>query len=279
MRPLAPLALALLVSACARSEAPAPPRAGSPPRSEASLLGEGDERLVERAVDGDTVVLAGGERIRVLGINALEMKHPDPRVHELAVQAQGVLARAVEGRRARVVVGMPLEPRDKYGRLLAYLEIPGEAEPDVGAHLIAEGLARPYPSAHPRAERYRSLAFAARSRHVGLWQADVARVMKLEPEADIACGDAAANIGRLVRLRGKLEPGRRSDRVHVAKLNDGSGTLDIVIFPSRYDEIPLDLVRQWQHGTLSVIGEISLHDGRPQIILDDPFQAEPGPAE
>ena len=271
-RPGALLGALLALSACA---APAPqprPAPVPPPAAASAVLDPVEERLVERAVDGDAVLLAGGERVRVLGIDAPEMKHPDPAVHALAEEARQELARAVEGRRVRVVVGMPQEPRDRFGRLLAYLELP-EPNPDVGERLVAAGLARPYPSAHPRAELYRTRAAEARAAGRGLWQPAVAATLGLLGEpATVA--EAPARVGERVRVTGTLRGTTRGDRVHRLILEDGGAGLELVIFPSRYDELPESLVGSWSGRRIAVTGEVSEHRGRAQVVLDDPFQVE-----
>ena len=39
----------------------------------------GDFEVVERVVDGDTLLLASGERVRLIGIDTPETKHPKKR--------------------------------------------------------------------------------------------------------------------------------------------------------------------------------------------------------
>src|ERR1700759_2777696 len=91
---------------------------------------EASERLtgrVVRAVDGDTLEVAidGGptETVRVIGVDTPETVKPDTPVQCFGPRASAFEHRHVEGRRVRLLVGV--EPRDVYGRLLAYVWVDG----------------------------------------------------------------------------------------------------------------------------------------------------------
>jgi micrococcal nuclease len=116
-------AYSLMLAAC-RGEPSPPPQAAQ----------------VVRIVDGDTLVLAGGIKVRVLGIDAPEMEkdgHPPDFLAHKAKAALGDLTLhktiALEYDRLRY---------DHYGRLLAYLWLPDHTL--VNAELVRRGLARVY---------------------------------------------------------------------------------------------------------------------------------------
>ena len=81
------------------------------------------EATVVHVVDGDTVdVDVGGatERVRLLGINTPETKAPDRPVECFGPEASArLVALLPEG--TRVALARDVEPRDRYGRLLAYV--------------------------------------------------------------------------------------------------------------------------------------------------------------
>lgn len=92
------------------------------------------------AIDGDTV-RDGGERYRVANLDAPEVGSHARCPEE---QAAGEAARAEAAElieRARRVEAHPTGRRDRYGRVVAYIEIDGV---DLGARLIERGLARPW---------------------------------------------------------------------------------------------------------------------------------------
>ncbi len=75
--------------------------------------------VVDRAVDGDTLLLADGHRVRLLGVNTPETKHPD-RAAEPMGQAAFELTQALisEG---PVTLEYDRERLDNYRRVLAYV--------------------------------------------------------------------------------------------------------------------------------------------------------------
>lgn len=105
--------------------------------------------LVVRVVDGDTVELGNGETVRLVGIDA-------PESGECGYdRATEKLVRLVE--RRRVTLGESDEDRDKYDRLLRYVD---RGPVDAGLALIESGLAiarydsRDGYGEHPRESEY-----------------------------------------------------------------------------------------------------------------------------
>lgn len=118
--------------------------------------------------DGDTVVLEGGEKVRYVGIDTPERGEPffgEARQRNLSL---------VLGKEVRVVV-CEGEPRDRYGRLLAFVYA---GDVFVNRALVEEGLARRLiipPCGLPVAEEFKRLEDDARDRVLGLWAGPRAR--------------------------------------------------------------------------------------------------------
>jgi micrococcal nuclease len=146
----------------------------SPSGRQALAVGA-SERLTGRAVravDGDTleVDLDGGatETVRLIGVDTPETVKPDTPVQCFGPRASAFEHRTVEGHRVRLLVGV--EPRDFYGRLLAYVWIEGRF---LEAELLRRGLARTL-TFHPNdrfAHRFEGLAQKAARSGKGLWNA------------------------------------------------------------------------------------------------------------
>jgi len=90
------------------------------PATQTVTVGEG-EILVERVVDGDTLVLSDGEKIRLIGIDTPETVHPSKPVEPFGPEASSFTKRAVEGK--AVQLRFDRNKRDRYQRLLAYVYI------------------------------------------------------------------------------------------------------------------------------------------------------------
>lgn len=122
-----------------------------------------DRGLVTRVADGDTLAVrvAGGreERVRVLGIDTPELG--DCGADEAAAAARSLAL----GRRVSLTGDATQAGRDRFGRLLAYVGLPGGR--DLGLELLRRGLARVYVYGRRPFERlgaYRRAEAAARRR-------------------------------------------------------------------------------------------------------------------
>jgi micrococcal nuclease len=131
---LALVAAALLVRCDA--EGPGGDEGGATP-------GERLRARVVEVVDGDTVRAeldrGGVESIRYIGIDTPE-SNPDQPLECFGHQAEAANAEIVLGRDLSLELGV--EPRDDYGRLLAYVRTGGPEGPLVNAELVRLGFAR-----------------------------------------------------------------------------------------------------------------------------------------
>jgi len=126
---------------------------------------------VERVVDGDTIrVRIGGreETVRYIGVDTPETKKPGAPVQCFGQRASAENERLVEGARVRLVTDA--EPRDRYGRLLAYV-FDAQDGVFVNERLLRGGFARTLTIApNDRHEaRFRLAEARARASGTGLW--------------------------------------------------------------------------------------------------------------
>lgn len=77
---------------------------------------------VARVLDGDSLVLADGRELRLIGVNAPEYGKDGNPDRPLAREARHALAELVTGRCITPVPGS--EPTDRYGRMLAHIVLP-----------------------------------------------------------------------------------------------------------------------------------------------------------
>jgi micrococcal nuclease len=128
--------------------------------------GPGDA-VVERVIDGDTIVLPGDLRVRYLLVDAPEITGG----HEDCYGANAARFNA------DLVLGKPIELtydrrcQDRFGRTLAYVTVDGE---DVNRRLIERGYACVLhipPDGDARADELEAVQAAARSARRGLWGA------------------------------------------------------------------------------------------------------------
>jgi len=141
-------------------------------------LDAGEPGRVARVVDGDTVHLADGREIRLVGIDAPELNPghetlpPEPH----ARAARRALRELVGGARVRPRFAPDAPRRDRYGRWLAHLAAPDGTW--VQGALLRGGHARAYILRHGRPLAPRMLALERRARRAnrGLWTRQAYRV-------------------------------------------------------------------------------------------------------
>lgn len=109
---------------------------------------------IARVIDGDTAVLEDGTNVRYIGIDTPEMR-PAPQCGAVAATREN--ERRVEGKVVTIRLD-PAETRDRFGRLLAYLEIEGSL---VNVDLVRDGFACAFPFGQTR--RFRDEIAAAES--------------------------------------------------------------------------------------------------------------------
>ncbi|MBI2304021.1 MAG: thermonuclease family protein [Chloroflexi bacterium] len=120
--------------------------------------------MVVRVVDGDTIVVEGGARVRYIGMDAPEMQGKAC----YADDATAANERLVAGK--RVALDKDTSDTDRYGRLLRYVYVDGLF---VNGELVRHGYARAraYPPDVKRRGELSRLEEEARKMGRGLWTA------------------------------------------------------------------------------------------------------------
>jgi micrococcal nuclease len=139
-----------------------------------SLTASPNSATLKRVVDGDTIdIEIGGntERVRLIGINTPETKHPTKGVECFGPEASAYAEQLLPAGTA-LRVERDIEARDKYGRLLLYVYI-AYTNVFVNLDLVMNGYARPMvfePNTAHMAD-FAQAATQAELRNAGLWQA------------------------------------------------------------------------------------------------------------
>lgn len=127
----------------------------------------GTTATVIKVIDGDTIEVSGGEKIRYIGIDTPETVDPRRPVMCFGKQASDENKKLVEGK--TVVLVKDVSETDKYGRLLRYVYLPDGTF--INELLVKEGYARAtsYPPDVKYQELFRSAEQQARDAQIGLW--------------------------------------------------------------------------------------------------------------
>jgi micrococcal nuclease len=122
-----------------------------------------DTATVTRVIDGDTIEIGTGQRVRYIGIDAPEVY---PKKEPYGTEAWEANSRLVEGKKVRLE--RDVSDTDKYGRLLRYVYIDDVL---INAELVRLGLAeaRAYPPDTLYQELLEQLEKGAREAGRGMW--------------------------------------------------------------------------------------------------------------
>ena len=131
----------------------------------------GDDTTVVSVTDGDTIVVAGGTRVRLIGIDTPETRDPRKPVQCYGKEASAH-ARALMSVGSGVRLVYDVEHFDRYDRTLAYVYRLSDGA-FVNASLVRDGYAQSYtyPPNVRHADEFVALAREAREAGRGLWSA------------------------------------------------------------------------------------------------------------
>ena len=219
-------------------------------------------------VDGDTIELSMGERVRYIGIDTPETRKKEggkwvfkPEVY--GMEAKNRNAELVEGK--VLELEFDLEKKDKYGRCLAYVYADGVM---VNLQLIKEGFATVYtfpPNVKYYSEMIRSQSEALEAER-GFWG-----TLK-----KISASDAEQYCGMFCRVSGKVlgkEVLRGRVLLHLEA--EGTGRLDLVIFLRNFPLFQnegIDPLTCYDGKNIEVFGKVEGDGSYPGMIVDNPFQ-------
>ncbi len=126
----------------------------------------GDDAMVARVIDGDTIELEGGERVRYLMVDTPEST---TELECYGANAKQFNTDRVAGQLVRL--RYDVEREDRFGRTLAYVSVAGE---EINTLLVERGFGCVLhipPNGETRLDEFEALEAAARAANRGLWGA------------------------------------------------------------------------------------------------------------
>lgn len=232
---------------------------------------DGNESLVRRVIDGDTIELLNHGKVRYIGVDTPELTEKrgstwiyKPRPY--AEEAKDFNKKLVENKYVRLE--FDVQKKDKYNRMLAYVFLNGEM---ANIKMVREGYAMiyTYPPNVKYASEFIEAQRYARSNKKGLWGYFEVK------ENKISSSRAKDNIGKMRIVEGKVLDTYITQKVLILKIE---GNFKAVIFRDNllsFSERALRSPDSYFKGkTVRVYGIIKRYKGSPEIIIHDPSQLE-----
>jgi len=224
---------------------------------------------VRHVVDGDTVELSNGARVRYIGIDTPEIRKrkgsewiykPMP----YAEEAKEFNKMLVEGKSVRLEYDV--QKKDKYNRDLAYVYI---GDKMVNMEMVKQGFAMiyTYPPNVRYTQRFIEAQKDARDNKRGLW-------IGLE-ENKISTPQAKNNIGIVRMIESEVVDTHLTEKLLILKFKDN---FKVVIYRDNIAPGLKDMARSpnkyFKGKTVKVYGIIKEYKGYPEIALHDMSQLE-----
>lgn len=131
---------------------------------------QGEKDTVTEVVDGDTIRTSKHNKIRLVGIDTPETKHPRKPVQCFGAEASQKMKDLVSGKTVYLVADPTQSSKDKYGRDLFYIYL--EDGTNVAYTMIREGYGHEYTynsNPHRWQSQFREAQRLAREENKGLW--------------------------------------------------------------------------------------------------------------
>ena len=146
---------------------------GEPPqerRKESLTSKQFGPYIIACVVDGDTIVLNTGDKVRMKGIDAPELHHPVIPAQRFGEEARDYLKNLAEGKKCFLEYDA-YDSKDMYGRALAYVYVENT---DLNAEMLLRGYACLYTfKPFSKKTAYAACEREAREKHRGLWNFDL----------------------------------------------------------------------------------------------------------
>lgn len=224
--------------------------------------------VAESAVDGDTIKLRDGEKVRYLGIDSPEKGEP------FYEEAKRRNAGFVEGKNVKLIV-CDEEPRDRYGRTLAWVYT--DESLLVNSVLLREGLGKLMiipPCGLEKEKELRRIEKEAQAARRGIWGLKSGNVSN--GRVVIPAQDAMWHIGEAVSVKGRVKYVLRAKETIYVNFGSRRDGFTAVIFKSSFDAFslaglnPMDLTGR----VVTVKGVVRKYGNRAEIIVKLPTQIE-----
>ncbi|ADL12788.1 thermonuclease family protein [Acetohalobium arabaticum] len=223
---------------------------------------------VAKVIDGDTIKTTGGEKIRFIGVDTPETKHPEKSVEYYGKEASKFTKNKLEDKKVYLEYGV--EKKDKYKRTLAYIFM--EDGTFFNAKLLVAGYAEllTIPPNLKYVELFKDLVREARGNNRGLWKKEEEEASQLPV---ISWQKADEYIGTKVIVEGEVIDTYDSGKaVFLNFAEEYWNTFSAVIFASNLYKFSNNPAQHYLHKEVRIRGRVKDYEESPEIIIEEPKQ-------
>lgn len=224
---------------------------------------------VTHVIDGDTVVLASGQHLRYIGMDAPELERKTPtgwvKVDDpFGIESKKSNEELVLGKVVRLE--FDVQKQDKFNRMLAYCFVKqDDTEVLVQEEILRRGFAYLYtfPPNIKYVDRLVRALQEAKAKKAGIWSVDL----------NVDSTTAGQFIGQRKMVTGFVKRSHTTARVIHLSL-DG---LSVVIFKSDmglFQKQGIDPAEFYKGKKVRVFGLIKEYQGAPEIVISNPWQID-----
>ena len=224
---------------------------------------------ITHVIDGDTVVLASGQHLRYIGIDAPELERNTPAGWVKVDDPFGEEAKKFneELTLSKVVrLEFDVQKQDKFNRMLAYCFVKqDDTEVLVQEEILRRGFAYLYtfPPNIKYVDRLVSALQEAKAQKAGIWSIDL----------NVDSTSAGQFIGQRKMVTGFVKRSHASARVIQLSLEG----LSVVIFKNDmglFQKQGIDPAEFYKGKKVRVFGLIKEYQGAPEIVISNPWQID-----
>ncbi|GAB6138477.1 thermonuclease family protein [Halanaerobaculum tunisiense] len=226
---------------------------------------------VLRVIDGDTLELTTGQKVRLIGIDTPETESSSQPADYYATQATAFTRENLAGETIYLEYGV--EKRDHYNRLLAYVFKQNGIL--FNAQLLQEGYATllTIPPNVKYVDTFQQLVKDARKNKRGLWAKDLVATNSDLPV--INWQDATNHLGEEVIVQGKIVNTYNSrGPIFLNFASDYRAHLTAVIFVTDQNNFSVTPADYFLDRKVMIKGRIKEYEGAPEIIITEPRQIQ-----
>jgi micrococcal nuclease len=214
------------------------------------------------AIDGDTLLITGQRRVRLIGIDAPELSRTVANNEPLAEQARDALA-ALVAKHKVLALQRGTQPTDNYQRELAHAFLRDGT--NVQAWLLRQGLAvhNPIPPNLNYLNCYRDAERSARRQRIGLWA-----LADYQPQPSVGL---SVDTGGYHRIRGKVSNVSLAAGGRELHLQGGIAAFIDRDYLQYFD---VEWLEQLTGRSVILSGRVFAHDTGLRMLLPHPAQLE-----